>query len=66
MANERWSRAIKNRRLKLKMTQEQFADFLGVSRFSVVNWENGGKPAKSCRQILKDKANIGDWAYEDY
>lgn len=62
----RWSRAIKNRRITLHMSQEQFADYIGVSRWSIINWEGGAKPAKSCRQLLKEKANIGDWAYESY
>lgn len=48
------------------MSQEQFADYIGVSRWSIINWEGGAKPAKSCRQLLKEKANIGDWAYESY
>lgn len=32
---------IKNARIKAKLTQEQAAEALGVSRQTISNWENG-------------------------
>lgn len=62
----RWSRAIKNHRMMLGMTQQEFADMVGVSRYAVIQWEHGVMPKKSCKALLKKNAGIGDWAYEDY
>ena len=45
--------AIKGLRKKLKMTQQNLADKLGVHRITVVNWEKGeARPSPLARRGL--------------
>ena len=43
MNKELLSTLIKNKRKESKLTQQEFADKIGVSLMSVVRWENGSR-----------------------
>lgn len=43
---------IKKEREKLKMTQEEFADLLGVTRKTIVNYEGGSNIPESKEKIF--------------
>ncbi|MCK5616635.1 helix-turn-helix transcriptional regulator [Candidatus Pacearchaeota archaeon] len=47
---------IKKLREKLNMSQEKFAALLGVTRLTVIHWENGiYKPSPLALEKLKDE-----------
>lgn len=49
------ARQIRNLRLKLGLTQEQFAAKVGVTFSTVNRWENGkGKPSPLAMRQIKD------------
>jgi len=51
---------IKELRKKMKMTQQELADKLGVTRMSVHNWENKEKrPSQLAKRELLRLANKG-------
>lgn len=47
---------IRNLRLELMVTQEEFGSFFGVSRVTVCNWEKGKySPSFRVQKLMKEK-----------
>lgn len=49
------ARLIRDKRLALGLTQEQFAHRLGVSVMTVSRWERGAMPSRPHRHLLAKK-----------
>jgi putative zinc finger/helix-turn-helix YgiT family protein len=49
---------IKGRRKQLRMSQEEFADYLGVGIASVKRWELGGIQEKAMDELLRLKTDL--------
>lgn len=50
---------VKRIRERLKMTQQEFAEVIGVAMSSVANWENGrSEPSRLAVQSIKDLLTI--------
>lgn len=48
-----YSQMVKELRMKMLLTQQEFADHLGVSFETVNRWENGkNEPTMKCRRAL--------------
>lgn len=53
------AKKIKEIRENLKMTQQEFAEKIGVALSSVANWESGrSNPSKLAVQSIKELLNI--------
>ena len=59
------SAEIKACRKLLNYTQEQFAEFLGVSPVSIKRWETWQVQEPIYDKLIRDKCGIGSPAYED-
>jgi len=53
-------------RKKLSLTQEGFAEVIGVSKNTVYNWENGAKIPDSRAKMLKSFIHTGNEKPEDF
>ena len=52
--NKRWETILRNIRAEAGMTQQEFAEELGVSISSVANWEGGiCKPGRMARERVE-------------
>lgn len=57
-----FARNIKALRESLDLTQEQFAESLGVTRITIINWENGkiSRPQQEMVRAIKDIYDVSE------
>jgi transcriptional regulator with XRE-family HTH domain len=54
---------IRDRRIRLRLSQEQLAKLIGVSRVTIARWETDRqKPLPVLERILNEKLNVADCA----
>lgn len=53
-------------RKRLKLSQEAFAEIIGVSKITIFKWENGSKISDSRAKMLKSFIHTGNEKLEDF